>query len=173
MLTRPRLKVPRENQTYTDSFGMFRFDNIRRVEMNKQAVVFGALTGLLVQIGAGIVMGMLCIRGNVSGVFVSLIVAALISAFIAGLVAAIISGCKQIIHGVAAVLVLALASAINNIFTGSFNLTGFWIGVILALTAGCLGAGAIVLTRHINSSSRKLSKNGNLPDSLYLSHNHK
>ncbi len=120
--------------------------------MNKQAVVFGALTGLLVQIGAGIVMGMLCIRGNVSGVFVSLIVAALISAFIAGLVAAIISGRKQIIHGAAAVLVLLLASIINNIFTGNFDLDGLLIGAILAPAIGCFGAGAVVLAQHINLS---------------------
>jgi len=120
--------------------------------MNKQAVVFGALTGLLVQIGAGVVMGMLWIHGNVSGVFVSQIVAALISAFIAGLVAAIISGRKQIIHGVAAVLVLLLASIINNIFTGNFDLGGLLIGAILAPAVGCFGAGAVVLARQINLS---------------------
>ena len=122
--------------------------------MNKQAVAFGALTGLLVQIGAGIVMGILWTRGNVWGVFVSLIVAALISAFIAGLVAAIISGRKQIIHGVAAVLVLLLVSTINNIFTGNFELSGLLTGAILAPAVGCFGAGAVVLARHINLSRR-------------------
>jgi len=122
--------------------------------MNKQAVVFGALTGLLVQIGAGIVMGMLWIRGNVSGVFVSLTVAVLISAFIAGLVAAIISERKQIIHGVAAVLVILLASTINNIFTGNFDLGGLLTGAILAAGVGCFGAGAVVLARRINLSRR-------------------
>jgi len=90
-------------------------------------------------------MGMIWIRGNVSGIFVSLIVAALISAFIAGLVAAIISGRKQIIHGAAAVLVLLLASIINNLFTGNFNLGGLLIGAILAPTVGFCGAGAVVL----------------------------
>jgi len=120
--------------------------------MNKEAVVFGALTGLLVQFGAGTVMGMLWIRGDVSGVFVSLIAAALISAFIAGLVAAIISGRKQIIHGVAAILVLLLASTINNIFTGNFDLGGLLIGAILAPAVGCFGAGTVVLARHINLS---------------------
>jgi len=120
--------------------------------MNKQAVAFGVLTGLLVQIGAGTVMGMLWIRGNVSGVFVSLIVAALISAFIAGLVAAIISGRKQIIHGVVAVLVLLLASTINNVLTGNFDLDGLLIGATLAPAVGCFGAGAVVLARHINLS---------------------
>ena len=121
--------------------------------MNKQAVAFGVLTGLLVQICAGTVMGMLWIRGNVSGVFVSLIVAALISAFIAGLVAAIISGRKQIIHGVVAVLVLLLASIINNIFTGNFDLGGLLTSAILAPAVGCFGAGTVILARHINSSS--------------------
>jgi len=152
MLARARLKVLRENQTYADSLGVFHSDNIRRVKMNKQAVVFGALAGLLVQIGAGIVMGILWIRGNVSAVFASLTVAALISAFIAGLVAAIISEHKEIMHGIAAVLVLLLASIINNIFTGNFDVNGLLIGAIPAPTVGFFGAGAVVLARHVRLS---------------------
>ena len=38
---------------------MFRSDNISRSKMNKQAVLFGALTGLFLQISTGIVMEML------------------------------------------------------------------------------------------------------------------
>jgi len=120
--------------------------------MNKRAVVFGALAGLALQIGVGSGMGILWVHGNVGGILVLLIVAAIISAFVAGLVAAIMSGRKRIIHGIAAVLVLVLASTINNIFTGSFNLSGLLIGAPIALAAGCLGAGSVILIRHISLS---------------------
>lgn len=115
--------------------------------MNKRAVVFGALAGVIVQIGAGSVMGALWVRGNVQGVLTLFIVGALVSAFIAGLVAGIISGRKHITHGVAAALILLLASTINNVLTGNFDLGGLLAGATLAPAMGCLGAGAVALAR--------------------------
>lgn len=96
--------------------------------MNKRAVPFGALAGLIVQIGAGSLMGILWVGGNVPGVLTVLIIAALASAFTCGAVAAVNAGRKQITHGVAAALILLLASTINNIFTGNFDLGGLFIG---------------------------------------------
>jgi len=87
-------------------------------------------------------MGVLWIGGNVWGVTVLLIVVALISAFIAGLVAATIAGRRQIAHGVAAAVVLLLASTLNNILTGNFDLRGFFVGATIASALGYLGARA-------------------------------
>jgi hypothetical protein len=115
--------------------------------MNKQAVLLGALAGLIVQIGAGSVMGILWVGGNVRGVLTLLIIAALASAFTCGVVAAVIAGRKQITHGVAAALILLVASTINNIFTGHFHLVWLFAGVALAPAMGCLGAGAVALAR--------------------------
>lgn len=124
----------------------------RQGAMNKKAVVFGALAGLGFQLGTGSVMGILWIRGNVGTALSLLIIGALISAFVAALVAAIMSGCKEVTHGIASVLVLTLASTFNNILRGDFELVGFLIGVTLALAAGWLGARVAIFARHINSS---------------------
>lgn len=121
--------------------------------MNIRAIAFGALAGLVVQLVAGIALGILWTYGITGGTLAGLAGSALVSASVASFVASILSRHREITHGIAAVLLLAFGSSINSVFTGSFDAIGLLTGTTIALGSGSLAARVVVLARRSNSSS--------------------
>ena len=120
--------------------------------MNMRAIALGALAGLVVQLVAGITMGVLWAWGNTGATLAGLAAAALVSAFTASLVASISSRHREITHGIAAILLLAFGNSVNSVFTGSFDPIGILVGTTIALGTGSLAAGVVVLARRSKSS---------------------